>query len=480
MCKTKYAALPAALAKRKANKPGVFKQLLGQKILSESGLCMFTRKDLQRLIVPLIIEQILAVTIGMADTVMVSGCGEAAVSGVSLVDSINVLLINIFSALATGGAVVASQYLGKRDTENACIAAKQLLYSTTALAAFLMLISLIFRDGILRGVFGHIEQDVMDNAQTYFWLSALSYPFLAIYNAGAALFRSMGNSKVSMYTSILMNLINVGGNALLIFGFQMGTAGAATASLVSRMVGAVIMVLLLRNPHNEVHVIKIFRPEFHWGMVKNILRIGVPNGLENSMFQVGKLLVQSLVASFGTAAIAANAVAGNLASVELIPGNAIGLAIITVIGQCVGARDYTQAKRYAKKLLGVTYVILWGLSLAVMLSSNLLVGMYQLPAETSAIATQLILYHSICAMVIWPASFTLPNVLRAANDVKYTMIVSIASMWSFRIGLSYLLGQGLQLGVLGVWIAMTADWLFRAILFLIRFLRGKWTQKQLI
>ena len=408
---------------------------------------MFTRKDLQRLIVPLIIEQILAVTIGMADTVMVSGCGEAAVSGVSLVDSINVLLINIFSALATGGAVVASQYLGKRDTENACIAAKQLLYSTTALAAFLMLISLIFRDGILRGVFGHIEQDVMDNAQTYFWLSALSYPFLAIYNAGAALFRSMGNSKVSMYTSILMNLINVGGNALLIFGFQMGTAGAATASLVSRMVGAVIMVLLLRNPHNEVHVIKIFRPEFHWGMVKNILRIGVPNGLENSMFQVGKLLVQSLVASFGTAAIAANAVAGNLASVELIPGN---------------ARDYTQAKRYAKKLLGLTYVILWGLSLAVMLSSNLLVGMYQLPAETSAIATQLILYHSICAMVIWPASFTLPNVLRAANDVKYTMIVSIASMWSFRIGLSYLLGQGLQLGVLGVWIAMTADWLFRA------------------
>lgn len=441
---------------------------------------MFSRKQLTRLIIPLVIEQVLAVTIGMADTMMVASVGEAAVSGISLVDSINILLINVFSALATGGAVVASQYLGRREENNARIAAKQLVYATLALSAGIMILSLVTRNGLLRLIFGQISDDVMQNAQIYFLLSALSYPFLAVYNSGAALFRSMGNSKISMYTSALMNLVNVVGNAILIFGAHMGVAGAATATLVSRILGAVIMMLLLRNRELPIYIERMFHPEIHMGMIKNILRIGVPNGLENGMFQVGKILVQGLIATFGTAAIAANAVANNLACMAIIPGSAIGLAMITVVGQCVGANDFEQAKRYTVRLTGLTYLCMAALNLLILISSTFLIGIYQLSPETSRIAIELIVFHCFACAVIWPAAFTIPNGLRAANDVRFTMLTSIFSMWIFRIGFSYILGQWLNMGVLGVWVAMSIDWVFRAILFVVRLYRGKWMYRQIL
>lgn len=441
---------------------------------------MFSRKQLTRLIIPLVIEQVLAVTIGMADTMMVASVGEAAVSGISLVDSINILLINVFSALATGGAVVASQYLGRREENNARIAAKQLVYATLALSAGIMILSLVTRNGLLRLIFGQISDDVMQNAQIYFLLSALSYPFLAVYNSGAALFRSMGNSKISMYTSALMNLVNVAGNAILIFGAHMGVAGAATATLVSRILGAVIMMLLLRNRELPIYIEKMFHPEIHMGMIKNILRIGVPNGLENGMFQVGKILVQGLIATFGTAAIAANAVANNLACMAIIPGSAIGLAMITVVGQCVGANDFEQAKRYTVRLTGLTYLCMAALNLLILISSTFLIGIYQLSPETSRMAIELIVFHCFACAVIWPAAFTIPNGLRAANDVRFTMLTSIFSMWIFRIGFSYILGQWLNMGVLGVWVAMSIDWVFRAILFVVRLYRGKWMYRQIL
>ncbi len=441
---------------------------------------MFSRKDLLRLIIPLIIEQILAVTIGMADTIMVSSVGEAAVSGISLVDTINVLLINIFSALATGGAVVASQYLGRGDQENACKAAKQLVYTITAGALALTIIALVFRKPIIRFAFGSIEPDVMRNADTYLLLSAISYPFLAIYNGGAALYRSMNNSKISMLVSLLMNIINICGNAILIYIFDMGVAGAGTASFFSRAIAAVIMLVLLHKQSSPIHINRIYSPEFHPQMVKNILRIGVPNGLENGMFQIGKVLVQSLIASFGTISIAANAVANNFASIEVLPGSAIGLAMITVVGQCVGAKDYGQAKAYTVKLMKITYLTMGALNVLVLLLLNPLVNFYNLSPETSVLAKQLLIYHSICCIIIWPSSFTLPNSLRAANDVKFTMILSIISMWLCRIALSYLLASSFGLGVLGVWIAMTADWLVRATGFIWRFASGKWKHRQLI
>lgn len=282
---------------------------------------MFSNKDLRKLIIPLVIEQLLAVTIGMADTVMVSSCGEAAVSGISLVDSINFLLITLFSSLATGGAVIASQYIGRGDHKSASLAAKQLFYASLALSAVLGVIAVFFRKPVLNMVFGSIEADVMAHAQIYFLLSAISYPFLAVYNAGAALFRSMGDSRTTMLISILMNTINIVGNAILIYGFQMAAAGAATASLVSRAVGAIIITVLLLNPRRIIFYDKLHKPEIHLSMLKSILQIGVPNGLENSIFQIGKILVASIVSGFGTISITANAVAGNLASLQVYSGH---------------------------------------------------------------------------------------------------------------------------------------------------------------
>jgi putative MATE family efflux protein len=425
-----------------------------------------------------VIEQVLAMTIGMADTMMVASVGEAAVSGISLVDTINQLLISIFSALATGGAVVASQYLGAGDRKEACSAAKQLVYSIAALSAGVMLLSIAGRTHILRLIFGQIEPVVMENAKVYFLLSALSYPFLGIFNAGAALYRAMGNSRASMLVSVLMNLVNISGNAIFIFGFGLGVRGAALATLVSRVLGAVIMLVLIRHPSNPVYVEQLLHFEFRGNLVKNILYIGIPNGLENGLFQAGKILVQSLVATFGTAAIAANAVANNMAGMQVIPGNAMGLALITVVGQCVGAEDYEAAKRYTLKLMKVAYLTMGAWSLLLTFLSPAVARVYHLSPEVTEIAIQLMMLHGICGIVFWPSSFALPNALRAASDVRFTMASSIFSVIVFRLGLSYLLGLGVGLGVQGVWLAMVCDWIFRSLLFVTRFFSGKWRGKR--
>ena len=439
---------------------------------------LFSKEELRRLIVPLMIEQILAVTIGMADTMMVANVGEAAVSGVSLVDSINILLINIFSAMATGGAVVASQYIGRQDRQSACSAAKQLIYSSAFIALLLGLLALVGGEHLLRLVFGSVDADVMAYAETYFWLSALSYPFLAVYNAGAALFRSMSNSSISMKTSILMNIINIGGNALLIYGFDMGVAGAGTATLVSRATGAVVMMWLLRNRPNLIYVEHLFRYRLDWQMVKRILRVGVPNGLENGMFQVGKVLVSSLIAMFGTTAITANAIANSVAGVVNVPGNAISLALITVVGQCMGAGEPRQAVRYTGRLMAIVYGTMGSLCVLLLFVARPVVGLFGLTQGAAVMAVEVLRWCAVFSLIFWPASFSLPNALRAAGDAKFTMAISMISMWIFRIGFSYLLVP--DLGLLGVWMAMFIDWMFRSAVFVIRFLRGRWKNKRVI
>lgn len=435
---------------------------------------MFTAKSLRRLIIPLIIEQFLAVAIGMADTFMVSAVGQEAVSAVSIVDTINVLLITIFSALATGGAIVTAQYLGRDDGANAAVSAKQLLIVTGGMSILMMVFCLIGNRALLSLVFGNTEAAVLENCIVYFFWSALSYPFIALYNAGAALFRTTGNSKITMYISTFMNLLNVGGNALLIYGFQMGVAGAAIASLVSRIAGAIAILLLLRFHNHALPLYGLFRPEFHPAMAKTILRIGIPNGLENSMFQIGKILLQGLIASFGTAAIAANAMGNTLAQVTQIPGQALGLSLITVVGQCVGAQRYDEAKHYMKLLTGITYLTMGVLNLAVFFGIHPLVGLFGLPEEASRLAAEVMRVQCIGGLFLWPLSFALPNGLRAAADVRFTMITSILSMWLCRIAMSYVLGQLLGLQLVGVWISMMLDWLVRSIAFLLRYLSGRW------
>ncbi|MDI9489031.1 MAG: MATE family efflux transporter [Bacillota bacterium] len=435
---------------------------------------MFTNKDLRKLIIPLIIEQILAVTVGMADGIMVARVGEAAVSGVSIVDSINFLLIGLFSAIATGGAVVSSQFLGQKKEKNASLAGEQLIVSNLALSIIIMIVTLAGRNMILSFLFGKVEADVMRNARIYFFYSALSYPFIAVYNACAALFRSMGNSKISMIVSIIANVINVAGNAILIFGFKMGVAGAAIPTLVSRIFSAVVMFILLMNKDMPIHIVNILKYRPNMVMIKRILRIGIPNGMENSVFQIGKILVQGIVAGLGTSAITANSIASNIGGFGVLPGSAVGLALITVVGQCVGAGYYDGVKLYTKKLMKITHLVMAGLNILIIFLIPVILKLYKVSDVTADIASTLMLYHCILSTFFWPPSFSLPNALRAASDVKFTMWVSMFSMWMWRIGFSYILAIVFDMGVLGVWIAMTIDWVFRSACFIYRFKKEKY------
>ena len=438
---------------------------------------LFSNKSLYKIIIPLFIEQILAVTIGMLDSVMVSSVGEAAVSGVSLVDTVNLLLSYIFSALATGGAVVSSQFLGRKEYENARSSAKQLLYSVVFTAFVIMTLVLVSGKPMLSLLFGNVQADVMSHARIYFFITAMSYPFLALYNGGAALFRSMGNSKISMSVSLIMNLINVSGNAVLIFGFHLGAAGAAAATLFSRVIGSIIMTALLHDRKNVIYIEKLFsyRPDFK--IIKSILGIGIPSGMENGMFQFGKILTQSLISTMGTAVIAANAVAGTLSSFLYSIGGAVGLTLVTVIGRCVGAGEFEQAKLYAKKLMKIEYVGLAIMNIFLVLFGGLIISMYNLSAYSADVAYKLLMWHAVFNCTIWAVSFTLPNSFRAASDVKFPMVISILSMWIFRVGLSYLLVLYFNLGIMGVWFAMFADWIFRGSIFATRFVSGKWLTK---
>lgn len=442
---------------------------------------MFSKKDLRRLIVPLIIEQALALTIGMADTMMVSSCGESAVSGISLVDSINQLLIAVFSALATGGSVVTAQYLGRKEKEMACKSARQLVYATALLAVSVMVLCLSLCGVLIRGIFGQISAPVYEAAFLYFFLSALSYPFLALYNAGAALFRAMGNSKISMVNSLIMNLINVALNAVFIFLCRWGVFGAALATLVSRVVGVVILLKMLSNRNLPVYVDRYLRGfSLDTRLIRTLMRIGIPNSCENGMFQIGKLLVASIVSTFGTVSIAANAISGSMGSLMMIPGSAMGFAMITVVGQCMGAGRQEEAKKYTRLLMKITYACVIPFNGLLMLLAYPLLGLYHLSASTTELAHTLFMMNALAVMTIWPLSFTLPNALRAAGDVKFTMVVAIVSMWVFRLGGGYLLSVCLGMGVVGIYLGMFTDWLFRLILFVLRYQSGKWSRKKLL
>ena len=446
---------------------------------------MFSGRELVSIVLPLIIQQILAVTIGAVDSMMVSYAGEAAVSGVSLVNTLDVFLVVSFTSLVTGGSVVVSQFLGKKDPESSRAAAKQLLYVSTGIALLITVIVVLFRDPILVALFGKAEKAVMDSARSYFLIVALSFPFLAIDGAVSALFRVMGNSLISMYVSIGMNIINVCGNAFFIRSLEMGAAGAALSTLIARIAGAVVLLVLIRSKKNIVYIENLFSYRPDKDVIKRILQIGVPNGVENSMFQLGKLLTQSLISSMPTYAIAANSVANTLANFQYMPGTAFSNTMITVVGRCIGAGEKEQAKKYARLLTFCTYVGLWIVVICTFVFSAAVIGMYDLSPDASKLARELIIYHAVCAAVMWPVAFTLPASFRAASDVKFPLAVSMFSMWTFRVALSYVFSlesvtvfgftfAGLGLGAMGVWVAMTVDWVFRTALFLYRHFSGKW------
>ena len=442
---------------------------------------LFTRQALVALLLPLIAEQALSVTIGLADTLMVSSVGEAAVSGVSLVDSFNTLMIQVMSALATGGAVVTSQYIGHREPKNAKAAAAQILFVLASFSLVVAAVVVVGRHAILRGIFGSIDADVMRYAETYFLLSALSYPFIGLYNAGAALFRAQGNSKISMLSSLVMNVINIGGNAVLIFGFGMGVMGAALASLVSRAVACAVVLYLLQKPACPLRVdgLRALAPD--GGLIRRILRVGIPAGIENGMFQIGKLSVSSLTSTLGTAAISANAVAKTTTTFLNIPANALGMAALTVVGQCLGAGEKEQAVYYSRRLLLTAYCGAWVMNLSAFLFANrFAISLFNLSPEAQTMALQVMVWFNFVSLFFWPSSFTLPNILRAAGDARFTMAVSILSMWVFRVGFCYVMVLGFHGRLRSIWMGMFLDWVFRSLCFFVRFARGRWMEQSVI
>lgn len=445
----------------------------------------FSNRGLLRLILPLMIEQLLAVSVGLFDTLMVSGVGEFAISAISLVDQINVLLIQLFSALATGGAVVASQYIGRRDSSNANETARQLVYLSFALSLLLCVGVLCFNRPLLQLIYGNVEQDVMDNAIVYFYLAALSHPFLGLYNAGAALFRSMNNSRISMYVSLLINLINVAGNALLIYVFDMGVAGAAISTLFSRAVGGVMMIALLHRP-GVIRLQNLFRVNLKPILLRSILAIGVPSGLENSMFQMGKLLIARIVSLMGTAAIAANAILGSVNGYMCMIGSAISLGMLTVVGQCVGAGRMDLVKKYTWKLTLASEAFTAFMCVILFFVKRPVLGLFHLSGESMEMAVYICNLFCLAQSLIWSLSFPFPNALRAAGDARFTMIVSIVSMFAFRVALCYLCYytpaiRGLfRYPLQIVYVSMYIDWIGRVICFLLRWRSGKWMNKKVI
>lgn len=391
---------------------------------------MFTNKALGKLIVPLVVEQVLVMLIGMIDTIMVSFAGEAAISGVALVDMINNLFITVLASLATGGAVIVSQYLGSKNKVEADLGASQLILSATL--------------------------------------------------AGTAIFRSMQKTGTTMVVSLFMNILNLAGNYLGVFVFQMGVAGVAIPTLVSRMAGAFLIFTLTLRPDQPVQVRCPYVLSWQGAMQRRLFRIAVPNGIENGLFMLGKVLVTSIVALFGTTQIAANGVSNSLNTIAILVVNAINLAIVTVVGQCVGARELEQARAYTKKLMKISYVATAALSLLVWAILPLLLRLYDMSEATYTLTFRLILIHNALALALHPTSFNLANAIRAAGDVRYTMWVGIASMLVFRLGCAFLFGIGFGWGIYGVWLAMGADWLGRSIAFLLRYHSGEWLRHRAI
>lgn len=454
--------------------------------IAEPGKIQFDRKFLLKLVLPLIIEQILAVSVGMADMIMVSGAGETAVSGVSLVNTISNLLIYVFTALATGGAVVAAQAVGAKLKEKANLVSNQLILICSAVSIVITLVCLLLNRQILGLIYGSVEPAVMEQAVLYFYITSFSFPFISIYYGATALFRSMGNSKLSLYVSASMNILNIIGNAIFVFGFKMGIAGVGYSTLISRAVAGIIVILMLRNQDLELHIDKYLRLGWDWNIQKKILALGIPSGIDSAMFQIGKLFTMTLIAGLGTASIAANATASTIELLATIPASATGLAITTIVGQCVGAGDYTSAKKYIKKLMFWAYVMLWAENIIIVFLTPTIASWYQLSAEGDRLARILMWYHSACCVVMWPAAWTLQSVLRASGDVKYLMTSSILIMWVFRIGFAYLLTWGNNKlgsplpGVLCVWIAMTIDWFARCVSNITRIKSGKWMRGAVI
>ena len=441
---------------------------------------LFSNKALVALLIPIVVEQLLNSFMGMIDTMMVSNVGSEALSGVSLVDSVNNLIVQLFSAMATGAAIVCSHYVGMRDKEGANNAAKQVVISVGVIALVITVFGITFKRQILGIIFGQIEPGVMENAVIYFFFTALSYPFLALFSAGSAIFRSCGNSRYPMTVSVISNVINIIGNYILIFTFDMGVTGAAIATLISRIFCMVAVYVALAKPRQDIMVNDYMNIRPDWSLIKTILAIGIPSGIENSMFQFGKLAIQSTVSTMGTAVIAAQAMTNILEGLNGIFGIGVGMCLMTVVGQCMGAGRKEEARYYIIKLciiaeVGITISCL--LVYAMLRPVTVIAGM---ESTSAALCIEMMTAITIVKPLIWTGSFVPAYGLRAAGDVRFSMTTSIITMWGCRVALCIFLVRTYNMGPMAVWYGMFADWALRSVIFFSRFLSGKWMKKEVI
>lgn len=441
---------------------------------------LFSNKALVALLIPIVVEQLLNSFMGMIDTMMVSNVGSEALSGVSLVDSVNNLIVQLFSAMATGAAIVCSHYVGMRDKEGANNAAKQVVISVGVIALVITVFGITFKRQILGIIFGQIEPGVMENAEIYFFFTALSYPFLALFSAGSAIFRSCGNSRYPMTVSVISNVINIIGNYILIFTFDMGVTGAAIATLISRIFCMVAVYVALAKPRQDIMVNDYMNIRPDWSLIKTILAIGIPSGIENSMFQFGKLAIQSTVSTMGTAVIAAQAMTNILEGLNGIFGLGVGMCLMTVVGQCMGAGRKEEARYYIIKLciiaeVGITISCL--LVYAMLRPVTVIAGM---ESTSAALCIEMMTAITIVKPLIWTGSFVPAYGLRAAGDVRFSMTTSIITMWGCRVALCIFLVRTYNMGPMAVWYGMFADWALRSVIFFSRFLSGKWMKKEVI
>ena len=441
---------------------------------------LYTNRALIALFIPLLIEYSLEFFVGFADSVMVASLGEAAISGVSLVDFLVQLLIFSFSALATGGAVVAGQYLGDQNIDKARNSATQLVWFSTVLSIVLM-IAVIFLKPFLIGIlFGQIEADVWANADVYLYFMALSIPFLAIYNAGAAIFRTTNNAVTPMNILLVCDILNVAGNAICIYLLGWDVRGVAIPTVIARVLAAVLILHFLSDDNYKLHIKKTLKHKFDFDLLGKVMKVGIPYGIENGLFQLGRVLVLSLVSTFGTMAIAANSVGYAIGIFSVLPGFAINLGLTAVISNCVGANDYEQARYYNKKCLVMVVISHIVINLLIFLALPLILGIYNLSPQTEAMAAEMVIWHGIFAVIIWPISFTLPATFRGAGDSKSVMYISLAVMFTCRIALSYVIADWMGIGVFGTWIAMFIDWYVRAGIYVYRYFSNKWTEYRVI
>lgn len=441
---------------------------------------MYSNRDLRKLLLPLIAEQMLTACMGIADTLMVSNVGAEALSGVSLVDTVNNLIILVFAAMAAGGTIVCAQYLGRGDRPEAREAAGQVILSCTVLSVLPSVLCALFGRPLLGLIYHSVDAGVMEAGVTYFFISALSYPFLGMQQAAASLFRAEGESKIPMIVSAIANAINVAGNALLIFGLNMGVAGAAIATLISRAVSAVVLLVMLRSEKRQLQISQMEQLKPRWRMIRMILRIGIPTGLENGLFQFGKLIVTSTVATLGTAAISAHAMIQMCEGIHGYPSMAIGIGLTTVAGTCMGAGRVDEAKKYTLKLCGLAELAMGIMGIAFAVLLNPIADIAALTPESRELFINIMIIALVCKMLLWVPSFTLPNAMRAAGDVTFCAAVSAASMWAFRVGLTFILCRYLSFGLYGVWLGWFVDWVVRDIFYIWRYLSGRWTQKRVL